>query len=164
MFIRLFAFLENSKSFTVISLALEKSHSTHMALTILMDKITESLEKGEFVIGVFIDFSKASDTVNHDILQYFCNFICVQYVPFVHCTFLCVSDIGFMLSPAGFLASFALDAVISLTLCSQSLDQSSFIQVRVCCLLGAKPCPDPGMIQCLLDLWEQVWKQFYSQY
>ena len=34
---------------------------------ILMDKITKSLENGEFIIGVFY-FSKAFDTVNHDIL------------------------------------------------------------------------------------------------
>ena len=35
---------------------------------ILMDKVTKSLENGEFVVGVFLDFSKAFDTVNHDIL------------------------------------------------------------------------------------------------
>ena len=35
---------------------------------ILMDKIAKSLENGELVIGVFLDFSKAFDTVNHDVL------------------------------------------------------------------------------------------------
>ena len=35
---------------------------------LLMDKITKSLDNGEFVVGVFLDFSKAFDTVNHDIL------------------------------------------------------------------------------------------------
>ena len=35
---------------------------------LLMDKITKSLENGEFVVGVFLDFSKAFDTVNHHIL------------------------------------------------------------------------------------------------
>ena len=35
---------------------------------ILMDRITKSLENGEFIIGVFLDFSKAFDTVNHDVL------------------------------------------------------------------------------------------------
>ena len=33
-----------------------------------MDKITKSLENGEFVVGVLLDFSRAFDTVNHDIL------------------------------------------------------------------------------------------------
>ena len=35
---------------------------------IVMDKITKSLENGELVIGVFLYFSKAFDTVNHDVL------------------------------------------------------------------------------------------------
>ena len=38
-----------------------------MALMILIGKITKSLENGEFVVGVFLDFSDAFDTVNHDI-------------------------------------------------------------------------------------------------
>ena len=33
-----------------------------------MDKITKSLENGDYVIGVFLDFSKAFDTVDHKIL------------------------------------------------------------------------------------------------
>ena len=39
-----------------------------MALIMLVDKITEALDKGELVIGVFLDFSKAFDTVNHRLL------------------------------------------------------------------------------------------------
>ena len=39
-----------------------------MALMILMDKTAKSLENGEFAIGVFLDFSKAFDTINHDVL------------------------------------------------------------------------------------------------
>ena len=37
-----------------------------MALMQLMDQLIKSLEKGETVIGVFLDFSKAFDTVDHD--------------------------------------------------------------------------------------------------
>ena len=43
-------------------------HSTSIALMILVDKITKALHSGEYVLGVFIDFSKAFDTVNHEIL------------------------------------------------------------------------------------------------
>ena len=35
---------------------------------ILMDKLIKSLDNGDYVIGVFLDFSKAFDTVDHDIL------------------------------------------------------------------------------------------------
>ena len=33
-----------------------------------MDTLIKSLDKGDYVIGVFLDFSKAFDTVDHDIL------------------------------------------------------------------------------------------------
>ena len=45
-----------------------KSHSTHMALLTLMDKLVHAIENGEYVMGVFLDFSKAFDTVKHSIL------------------------------------------------------------------------------------------------
>ena len=39
-----------------------------MALMLMMDQVTKALDKGEKVIGIFLDFSKAFDTVNHAIL------------------------------------------------------------------------------------------------
>ena len=39
-----------------------------MALLDLHDKISEAWDKNEFAIGIFIDLSKAFDTINHDIL------------------------------------------------------------------------------------------------
>ena len=33
-----------------------------------MDKLINSLEKGEYVIGIFLDFSNAIDTIDHDIM------------------------------------------------------------------------------------------------
>ena len=39
-----------------------------MALILLTDKLTNAIEKGEYGIGVFLDFSKAFDTVDHTIL------------------------------------------------------------------------------------------------
>ena len=47
----------------------QKGKSTHMALITLIDKITEALDQGELVIGIFLDFSKAFDTVDHGILH-----------------------------------------------------------------------------------------------
>ena len=37
-----------------------------MAVLTLVDKISEALNNGDYVIGVFLDFSKAFDTVDHD--------------------------------------------------------------------------------------------------
>ena len=44
------------------------NHSSHMALIELYNKITTAIDKDEFSIGIFIDLSKAFDTINHHIL------------------------------------------------------------------------------------------------
>ena len=45
-----------------------QNYSASMALTYLVDNILTQVQNGDYVIGVFMDFSKAFDTVNHDIL------------------------------------------------------------------------------------------------
>jgi len=57
-----------TKFLLLTSLVSEKNHSSYMALMILIDKLTKSLENGDNVLGIFLDFSKAFDTVNHRIL------------------------------------------------------------------------------------------------
>ena len=39
-----------------------------MALVCMLDKLHDAMEKGDFAIGIFIDFRKAFDTVDHSIL------------------------------------------------------------------------------------------------
>jgi hypothetical protein len=45
-----------------------KNISTSMALLELVDNISNSIEKNEHTIGIFLDLAKAFDTVNHNIL------------------------------------------------------------------------------------------------
>ena len=45
-----------------------KHHSTKYALALLYDKISSAIDSNEATVGIFIDLSKAFDTVNHHIL------------------------------------------------------------------------------------------------
>ena len=68
MHARLISFLEVNKILIQHQFGFRKKCSTYVALNILMDKLIKSLENGDYMIGVFLDFSKAFDTVDHDIL------------------------------------------------------------------------------------------------
>ena len=68
MYNRLISFLESNKNLFNNQFGFRKQHSTYMALVLLLDKIVKALENGEYVIGIFLDFSKAFDTVDHNIL------------------------------------------------------------------------------------------------
>ena len=59
MYNRLISFLENKFFLSKNQFGFRKQHSTYMALMVLLDKIVKALENGEFVIGIYIDFSKA---------------------------------------------------------------------------------------------------------
>ena len=65
---RLANFLKLQKILFEFQFGFRTNHSTDMALTVLMDKIIDALEKGHLMVGIFLDFSKAFDTVNHQIL------------------------------------------------------------------------------------------------
>ena len=43
-------------------------HNTDHAILSIVDKIQNSIEGREYWCGIFLDFSKAFDTVNHKIL------------------------------------------------------------------------------------------------
>ena len=70
MYTRLSSFLETQKILFDKQFEFRKQHSTYMALLILMDKLIKSIECGSYLIGVFLDFSKDFDTVNHSIRLY----------------------------------------------------------------------------------------------
>ena len=68
MYSRLSSFLEKNQILLNNQFGFRKHHSAHMALMILLDKIVKALENGDYVIGIYLDFSKAFDTVDHGTL------------------------------------------------------------------------------------------------
>ena len=50
------------------TLWIQKQHSTTHALTDITETVRKALDDNEFACGVFLDFKKAFDTVNHRIL------------------------------------------------------------------------------------------------
>ena len=65
---RLLKFINKFQILYLYQFGFRQKHWTFMALASFIDKVTEFIDNGENAIGVFLDFPKASDTINHDIL------------------------------------------------------------------------------------------------
>ena len=65
---RLMTFLNQWNILSCNQYGFRKNCSTYMALMDICDKITESLDKNQCCAGIFIDLSKAFDTIDHSIL------------------------------------------------------------------------------------------------
>ena len=68
MYDRLLNFVNKCDLLYAHQYGFRKNRSTYMALLSLVDSLTQALERGEHVVGVYLDFSKAFDTVDHMIL------------------------------------------------------------------------------------------------
>ena len=65
---RIMEFVKENDVLYNMQFGFRKGHSTAIALILLTDRISNALYNGEYVLGVFFLFSKAFDTVNHEIL------------------------------------------------------------------------------------------------
>ena len=68
MYKRLIDYISKSGILTDRQYGFRSKISTNHAVIKLVDKITKAIEKNEFTVGIFLDLSKAFDTVNHNIL------------------------------------------------------------------------------------------------
>jgi retron-type reverse transcriptase len=68
MYKRLFNYEEKHNILSNQQYGFRRNRSTEDALLNLTAKISKALDEGKYTIGVFIDLSKAFDTVNHEIL------------------------------------------------------------------------------------------------
>ena len=65
---RLLKFLEKENIFFKGQFGFRPKHSTDYAILSIIDKVQKAVDEGELSCGLFLDFSKAFDTVDHDIL------------------------------------------------------------------------------------------------
>ena len=68
MYSRLQKFIDQQKILCANQYGFREKHSTYLALLNIIDYITEQLDSKAFTIGIFIDLSKAFDTIDHTIL------------------------------------------------------------------------------------------------
>ena len=66
--VRLLGFLKKQDSIIAGQYGFRRGHSTYMAILDMVENIRKAWENDEYCLGVFIDFRKAFDTVDHSIL------------------------------------------------------------------------------------------------
>ena len=68
MYSRLISFLTENAILSTCQYGFRENHSTNLAILDLISKVQKSNENGNLSCVIFLDFAKAFDTVNHEIL------------------------------------------------------------------------------------------------
>ena len=70
IYIRTIKFLKLHNIFSNFQFGFREKHSTIHALLNFIDKVAHAIDKFSHLVGIFLDFSKAFDTIDHEILLY----------------------------------------------------------------------------------------------
>ena len=68
VFERVYNFIEKNEAIYKHQYGFRKNHSTNHALISITEQIRTALDNNQYAFGVFVDFQKAFDTVDHNIL------------------------------------------------------------------------------------------------
>ena len=82
IFKQLYTFFQDNKLFYESQYGFRTGHSTELAALEIVDQIISEMDNGEVPINIFLDLSKAFDTLDHEILLHKLNYYGVKGIPY----------------------------------------------------------------------------------